>query len=327
MHFLNNKSVDPYYNLAVEATLLERDTSEIIFILWQNDNTIVVGRNQNTYQEINQLNCFNDKVNIIRRISGGGAVYHDLGNLNFSFIINVNDDSPTTYEKILEPVISVLNKLGVAAVFSGKNDIVVEGKKISGNAQHRLKNRLLHHGTLMFDMNLELIGKYLNVDELKVKAKKIQSVPARVANIKDFLPFDISLTEFKEMLIEEISKTATEIKFSEAELNHINDLRDNKFLTDKWNFEEPEEFDYSKKFHFESKGLVEANLNIKDGKITRIKFYGDFLGSFGTKIIEDLLTNIDYKIETIRGLLTEELVDEVFGRNFTTNEIIELLFN
>ncbi|WP_338971719.1 lipoate--protein ligase [Spiroplasma endosymbiont of Panorpa germanica] len=327
MHFLNNKSVDPYYNLAVESTLLERDTKDVIFILWQNDNTIVVGRNQNTYQEINQLNCFNDKVNIIRRISGGGAVYHNLGNLNFSFILNVDDDSPKTYEKILEPVIEVLNKLNVNAKFSGKNDIVVEGKKVSGNAQCRYKNRLLHHGTLIFDMNLELIGKYLNVDELKIKSKKVQSVPSRVANIKDFLPFQLSLADFKEMLIEEISKSFEEIKFSEAELNRINDLRENKFITDNWNFQEKEEFDYTKKAYFESKGLIEVNLNIKDDKIIRAKFYGDFLGNSGTKKIEDLLINVNYKVDVIKPIITDELVVDVFGENFTVNEIIELLFN
>ncbi|AHI53654.1 lipoate protein ligase A [Spiroplasma sabaudiense Ar-1343] len=326
MLFFNNTSVDPYYNLALEATLLERKTEEIIFILWQNDNTVVVGRNQNTYQEINQLNCFSDNVKVVRRISGGGAVYHDLGNLNFSFILNANDDEAKTYEVILKPIVKVLNNIGVSAIFSGKNDIIVNGQKVSGNAQHRQGNRLLHHGTLIFNMNLELIGKYLNVDELKINAKKIQSVTARVANIKDFVSPDITIEIFKELLVAEVSKTLEKIQLTESELRQIEILRNEKFITDKWNFQEKEAFDYSNKAYLENKGLIEANLNIQDSKIIKAKFYGDFLGSQGTAEIEDLLKGLEYKISTIQEVLNEEIIKKVFGENFTKSEIIELLF-
>src|SRR5690554_1895283 len=188
MYTIINRSTDPRYNLALEEYVLKYlDTTEDIILLWQNEPSVIIGRNQNTTEEINATYIKEHNIHVVRRISGGGAVYHDFGNLNFTFVTNNLRENLNNYRKFTEPVIQALNELGVPAEFSGRNDIVVEGKKISGNAQSYHKNRMFHHGTILFNANLEMVAKVLQVSADKIASKGIKSNRSRVTNILPYL--------------------------------------------------------------------------------------------------------------------------------------------
>ena len=195
VHYLETHSQNPYYNLAFEEYVLCHRTEGDYLLLWQNDNTIVVGRNQNTEAEINRAFVEEHHINVVRRGTGGGAVYHDLGNLNYSFITDVGDDG-ISIRRFTQPVVAALRSLGLNAEASGRNDILVEGRKVSGTAQRRHAGRILHHGTLLFDANPGMVAGALNVDPEKFRSKSTKSVRARIGNIRDFLPVDMDLPAF-----------------------------------------------------------------------------------------------------------------------------------
>ena len=175
MKTIINDSKNPRFNLALEEYVLKYlDSDEDFVLLWQNENSVIIGRNQNTIEEINAAYVKTHDVNVVRRITGGGAVYHDMGNLNFSYVTNTLKDNLNNYRKFTDPVIKALNSLGVPAEFAGRNDIVVEEKKISGNAQSFYKNRMLHHGTILFDADLGMIADVLNVKPDKIASKGIK---------------------------------------------------------------------------------------------------------------------------------------------------------
>src|SRR5690554_4111075 len=172
MYTISNYGSDPYYNLALEEYLLKSDKIPPNLVwLWQNRPAVIVGRNQNTVEEINLKVIKEKKIDVVRRISGGGAVYHDLGNINFTFITSALGNSEDLFRRFTEPVIAALREMGVPAVFSGRNDIVVNGKKISGNAQAYYQRRMYHHGTLLFDTDLDTVAAVLNVASDKISSK------------------------------------------------------------------------------------------------------------------------------------------------------------
>lgn len=205
MQFLVNKSTNPFFNLALEEYLLKNvDIKKDYFILWQNEPTIVIGKHQNTLKEINMNFVKDNNINVVRRNSGGGAVYHDLGNINFTFITKYDEKHLLDFKTFTNPVVYSLGKLNVKAELSGRNDILIDGRKISGNSQHIYKDRFLHHGTLLFNSELENLVKALNVDNDKILSKGIESIKSRVTNIKEHVKEDIFMEEFKEILIENI---------------------------------------------------------------------------------------------------------------------------
>ena len=186
MKFLRLNTTDPYYNLAVEEYLF-RHATEDVFMLWQNEPCVVIGKNQNAYAEINMDVARRDGIAVVRRITGGGAVYHDDGNVNYTFIA-ASGNASLDFSRFCAPIIDALCEVGVTAALSGRNDLTVDGKKISGNAQHSANGKTLHHGTLLFDSDLEKLSSVLHVDEEKLRAKSIRSVRSRVINLKTLLP-------------------------------------------------------------------------------------------------------------------------------------------
>lgn len=328
MIYYYNQSKNPYYNLALEELLTKDETiTDEILLLWQNDNTIVVGVNQNTIEEINNDYVKKHNVNVVRRLSGGGTVYHDLGNLNFTFIFNKNKDNVRNYPLFTKPIVTVLQKLGVNAQFSGKNDLEIDGKKISGNAQYIYKNRIMHHGTILFNVDLTILPKTLKPDLTKLQSKAIKSVQARVTNILPLLVKKITIEQFKNLIIEELKTTKrTKILDVSSELEQrAQQLAQEKYRTWQWNYGNSPAFNLENKVHLQDKGTVDVKIAVEQGIIKTIKIYGDFLGSKGTKTLETQLVNQPYNYQTISQLINENEVKEIFGSNFTKDEIVSVL--
>ena len=203
MIYLESPSRDPYFNLALEEYVFERmDKSKSYFLLWQNDNTIVVGKYQNTAEEIDQAYVDAHHIRVARRLSGGGAVYHDRGNLNFTFIVDRADAPGLNFKIFVRPVVEALARFGVHAAFTGRNDLTIDGMKFSGNAQYARRGRLLHHGCIMLDSNLTSVADALRVKEAKFDSKAVKSVRSRVTTINAHAPAPISMEDFKRALKE-----------------------------------------------------------------------------------------------------------------------------
>lgn len=326
MLYIRNESTNPYFNLAMEEYLFNLNDGQSYVLLWQNEPTIVVGKHQNTAEEINRDYVKEKGINVVRRITGGGAVYHDLGNLNFTFIIKGLEKSEFDFRKFTMPIIRALKKLGVESELSGRNDITIDGRKFSGNAQAVKNGKLLHHGTLLFDSQMEELAKALKVSEDKFRSKGVKSVRARVTNIKDYLKDDISVSEFKELLLKYMFDEDAELRegeLSKEAMDEINSLKERKYMSWDWNYGESPEFNIKQGNRFEG-GKIEVLANIKDGIIRGIKFYGDFFGSGSLEEVESALIGKRYENEEIRSALVKLNIEEYF-KNITIDDIVSCI--
>ena len=280
MRYLESPSRDPYFNLALEEYVFERmDKSKSYFLLWQNDNTIVVGKYQNTAEEIDQAYVDAHHIRVARRLSGGGAVYHDRGNLNFTFIVDRADAPGLNFKVFVRPVVEALARFGVHAEFTGRNDLTIDGMKFSGNAQYARRGRLLHHGCIMLDSNLTSVADALRVKEAKFDSKAVKSVRSRVTTINAHAPAPISMEDFKGAL-KECAMASGELEpctLTEEDLAAIRKLRDEKYATWAWNYGCSPAYDMRREMKFPA-GLVTAHLSAEGGKIKAVRFYGDFFG-------------------------------------------------
>lgn len=274
-----NNSNNPYFNLALEEYFVKyKDLGEDILILWQNEPVIVVGKNQNTYEELDLEYVDKNNIKVVRRLSGGGAVYHDLGNLNFTIIKNKSKLHKNDFSFFSLPVVSCLNKLGVKATFSGRNDILIDGKKFSGNSQYFHKEKLLHHGTILFSSDLTILSKALKVKKEKFESKGIKSVKSRVTNISEHIDKGLSLIKFKDMLIQCFFESRKEnpktYVLSEEDTKNINELVNNKYGTWEWNFGKSPKFNYNKEMRFDA-GSICVKVNVIDGIMKEFKVEGE----------------------------------------------------
>lgn len=322
-----NNSNNPYFNLALEEYFLKhKDIKEDILILWQNDNTIVVGKNQNTYEELNAEYVNDNNINVVRRLSGGGAVYHDLGNLNFTIIQPSSSDHKNDFSFFTKPIIECLNKLGADAAFSGRNDILLDGKKISGNSQYFCKDKLLHHGTLLFNSEMTVLTKALKVKKEKFESKGVKSVGSRVTNISDYIDKSISLEKFKNMLVETVFEYRKgEIKnyeLTDTDIEKINELIKNKYGTWEWNYGKSPEFNYSKEIRFDA-GSVSVKINVADGIIKDFKIYGDFFEENPVEEVEDRFIGKRFEIAELKDVL-EGIDISKYILNLNNENFIEL---
>lgn len=302
MYYFYNKSLDPYFNLALEEYFLTNFKEEF-FIIWRNDNCIVVGKNQNTYSEINSNYVSQNGIKVVRRLTGGGAVYHDKGNINFTFIRNSNLQH-FSFIYFLEPIVSFLKTLGVNAEISGRNDIVIDNKKISGNAQTILKGRILHHGTLLYSSNIKNISEALNVAKEKYETKSVKSVEKRVTNICENLKEELTVEQFIERFSGYISNNfgVKNYNLTEDDMAKIQKIADNKYSKFDWNFGISPKFNYKniKKF---TQGLIEVYLQVENSIIKSIKIYGDFFSTGDLKDIEEALLGCIYNKDEIKNRL------------------------
>lgn len=300
--YIDHHSTDPAFNLAMEQYVFDSMSREKdYFWLWQNDNTIVVGKHQNTAQEINASFVKEHGIKVVRRLSGGGAVYHDMGNVNFTFIADAGDLEQLNLHKFTVPVVNTLKKIGVQAQANGRNDISIEGKKFSGNSQYIKQGRIMHHGTLMFDSDLTVVQQALNVSNAKYESKGFKSVRSRVTNIRPYAAEGMTLEHFIDVLKNHmIEGQAVEIYHLTAEdIAEIMKIKEARYDTWEWNYGASPEYTVVKSERVEGCGQIEVHMNVEEGQIKEIKCFGDFFGDGMTPELEERFVDCPLREEEL----------------------------
>lgn len=325
MKFIESPWNEPYYNLALEEYVFEKlDRSCDWLILWQNYNTIVIGKYQNTIEEINPDYVREHGISVARRLSGGGAVYHDKGNLNYTIIVDKNDDFDFNFRYFALPVTETLKRFGLQAEFSGRNDVTIGGKKFSGNSQYVKKHRILHHGCIMLDSNLSSVAGALRVKPAKLESKSTKSVRSRVTSINANLENPISMEEFKAELKNQVAagNPLETYKLTEHDIAEIQKLRDEKYATWEWNYGFSPEYKIRKET-YSAGGIVTAHMEVEKGRIKKIKLFGDFFGNGDISVLERALQGIPLD-ESLENSL-EKIHFEEYIRGISVDELATLL--
>ncbi|SHM46534.1 lipoate--protein ligase [Gracilibacillus kekensis] len=331
MKFIDNKGItDPQINLAIEEYVLKKFGEEDTYLLFYiNQPSIIIGKNQNTVEEINTDYVDENGIKVVRRLSGGGAVYHDEGNLNFSFITKDDGDSFHNFAKFTEPVVEALKKLGVPAELKGRNDLVADGRKISGNAQFTTKGRMFSHGTLMYDSEIENVVRSLNVKTEKIKSKGIKSIRSRVANISEFMDEKLSMDDLKAHILKhvfEVDNVADVPKYelTDEDWDNIHQLSKERYQQWEWNFGKSPKFNIQHSHKFDG-GLVDVRLDVHKGIIEQCTIYGDFFGVGDVKELEEKLNGVRYERTAINEALSELDVSHYLGK-ITKEDFLGLIY-
>ncbi|WP_431800228.1 lipoate--protein ligase [Halobacillus andaensis] len=332
MLFIDHEGVnDPRINLAIEEYALKNlDINETYLLFYINKPSIIIGKNQNTVEEINTNYVDENGIHVVRRLSGGGAVYHDLGNLNFSFITKDDGDSFHDFAKFTEPVTQALNKLGVAAELSGRNDIVVDGRKISGNAQFSTRGRMFSHGTLMLDSEIENVVSALNVKTEKIKSKGIKSIRSRVANISEYLEESITMEEFKQLILRYIFnvedvKDVPKYKLTEEDWTKIYQIADDRYRNWEWNYGKSPKFNIQQTKRIEGAGSYDIRLDVSKGYIRNVKIYGDFFGVGDISEVEERLIDVKYERASIAEAIENVEISHYLGK-ITKEDFLDMIY-
>ena len=294
MKFITNISTDPYFNMALDEYCLEQyDCDETFFYLWRNRPSVIIGLNQNAYSEVNLAYLEENNISLARRVTGGGAVYHDLQNLNYSIVGKSVDAGMFA---------SALRSLGLEAELTGRNDIFVGGRKVSGYARRVWKDREIIHGTLMYNVDLETLTEALNVRGSKLEAKGIASVRSRVANVKELLPQFPSLDELQAELQVILSNGDAELPFTEEQRAEVAKIAEQKFATWEWIYASSHQADFVCSAKLPC-GRIDVEISLDKGRIKSLRFRGDFLGGLPTNSIEEALEGLKYDESEIYAVL------------------------
>ncbi|EFM29831.1 lipoate--protein ligase [Streptococcus gallolyticus subsp. gallolyticus] len=327
MKYIVNNSHNPAYNVALEAyAFRELLAEDELFILWINEPTIVIGKHQNAIEEINKTYTDEHGIHVVRRLSGGGAVYHDLNNLNYTIISNKSQEGAFDFKTFSQPVIETLADLGVIATFTGRNDLEIDGKKFCGNAQAYYKGRMMHHGCLLFDVDMTVLGNALQVSKDKIESKGVKSVRARVTNILDELPEKMTVEAFSNQLLNKMKESypdMTEYVFSDDELKNIQALADQQFGTWDWTYGEAPEYTIKRSVRYPA-GKITTYANVEKSVIKGMKLYGDFFGIKDVADIEQALIGLRYEYPDVLAKLQTIDTTQYFT-NITPQEIAKAI--
>ncbi|PKR78299.1 lipoate--protein ligase [Halalkalibacillus sediminis] len=334
LYFIDNEGItDPFVNLAIEEYALKHlniDDDQQYLLFYVNGPSIIIGKNQNTIEEINTDYVEKNNIKVVRRLSGGGAVYHDLGNLNFSFLAKDEGNSFSNFAKFTKPVTDALQRLGVNAELSGRNDITADGRKISGNAQFTTKGRMFSHGTLMFDSEVENVVSSLKVKSEKIRSKGIKSIRSRVANISEFLEEPMPMDEFKKILLKYIFdvtdvKDVPQYKLTEEDWNKINEISKERYQRWDWNYGRSPSFNIQHTKRIEGVGSYDFRLDVKKGVIENCTIYGDFFGIGEVDTVENQLKGVKYDPKAIREAVSDLDLQHYLGK-IEEDDFISLVY-
>lgn len=323
LRYIETGSTDAFYNLAFEEYILKNETDGSWLMLWQNSPTVVVGLNQNTEEEINRDFVEANGINVVRRTTGGGAVFHDLGNLNYSFVSDLNVADMKNSTQFTAPICNALKRLGVYAYTSGKNDILVAGKKISGMAQRIYNNRILHHGTLLVDSDVTMLNGALNADPEKYTSKSVKSVSSRVGMLRDYLQGAADVKCVKDAILVEVFGDYVQTEsLSPAALAEIAELAENKYRTWEWNYGKSPDYNYKNKARF-SGGSVCITLNILEGIIVAAGISGDFMATEPADTLVNALIGTRFDRADIANAIGTLPLDTILG-SVSREELLSL---
>ena len=336
IYYIESRHTDPFYNLALEQFTFDRlDRESSYFMLWQNHNSIIIGKHQNTREEINEAYVKEKNITVARRLSGGGAVYHDLGNLNFTFISGAGRDGLYTgkttgidFSVFCEPIRDALRSFGVPVEISGRNDMTVEGKKFSGNAQYIKLGRVMHHGTILYDSNLEMLSGALRPGSDKIESKGIKSVQSRVTNIRPYMKNDMPVTAFWAAFKEQISASLgmREFTLTQEHYSAVEELRENVYSQWSWNYGNSPPYTLRRTSRIEGCGKIEILLDIEnEGKIRNIAFYGDFFGDLDPAELGKTLAGHHLEYKEIKTVLENTNISRYFHA-MNNDTFLALLF-
>jgi len=317
MLIIDSPSNNAYFNLATEEYLFNHLKEEEIFLLYVNAPSIIVGKYQNTLAEVNLDYVQNNEIKVVRRLTGGGAVYHDLGNLNFSFHTHLGDNDYLEFDTFTKPVIELLNQLGVPAKLEGRNDLLVEGRKFSGNAKMTKGGKMIQHGTILIDSEMSVLVEALKVNPLKFVDKATKSTRSRVTNLKEYLPQGTTTNSFKELLIESMLTYRPSAKLhalTEEDIKAIEALVKEKYETWDWNFGFSPKYNFKKAIKLPA-GFIELHMDVmKGGRIDKVKIFGDFFASEAIEELENKIIGQHHDYDTIKKWVLQEDFTPYFGR-------------
>ena len=326
--YLILKSSDAARNLATEQVIFDTlPRGHNCFLLWQNRSAVVIGRHQDALAEIDRAFVEAEGIQLVRRLSGGGAVYHDLGNLNYSVITDAQGSKAPDMAAFCQPVLRLLHRLGVPAELSGRNDMTVNGQKFSGSAQHLYRGRVLHHGTLLIDSDLSVVSRALRVDPEKIRSKGLSSVRSRVTNLRPFLPEEIDLPRFRELLLAEVLKEhpGEELVLSEEQLEEIDRLSESRYRSWDWTVGASPPCSLVRRQRFEGCGTVEAQMQIERGRIAALRFCGDFFSAEEPETLAERLLGLPLDREALSAALEQTEVSRYF-LGLSEEQLFSLLF-
>lgn len=318
MLFIDNTHTDPRLNLAMEEFILRNlRFDEPILFFYINEPSVIIGRNQNTLEEIDPNFVQAKGIHIVRRLSGGGAVYHDLGNLNFSFVTQAGLENFHNFARFTEPVIAVLRQLGLDAELRQQSSIFANGKKISGNAQYASGGRMFSHGTLLFDTSIEAMLSALNPRQVQIESKAVQSVRNFVTNIRELLPQDMTIHELRRALLLGIfgvdnAAAIPTYTLTDNDWTAIHQISDRRYASWDWNVGHSPRFDIQKSDRLPV-GKIDARISVESGRIQQIKFYGDFTGQQELAELETQLVGVRYERSALAEFLQTLDLAPYFG--------------
>ena len=323
---IQRSETDPYYNLAAEEYLLKTATVNT-FMTWRNEPSVIIGKHQNTSREINHTFVDSLHLPVIRRITGGGTVYHDLGNINYSFIYTDRKENLVDFRFFTKPVILFLKELGLDASFEGKNNITIEGLKVSGNSAHIHRNKVLHHGTLLFNTDLDKLEKAIAGREEHYNDKSVRSVRAAVTNISGLLKDETTLEGFIHMFRQFIINYfpgAYRDELTSHEKESILRLAEEKYKTNVWNFGYSPEYRYDDDFET-PEGKFSVSLIVKDGLIRKAEIIGPEKHIEISRRLSEILNDTFHEKKSISERLKKVTFASI-NEEQLMNQIIRYLF-